>query len=75
MYCHFKVIKYFTIDKNYRGQGLGRELIEVIVDRAKTQDVAACLLLIVNALHTKEYSAVGFYEKCKFAKLSPVPQI
>ena len=75
MYCHFKVIKYFTIDKNYRGQGLGRELIEVIVDRAKTQDVAACLFLTVNALHTKEYSAVAFYEKCKFAKLSPVPQM
>ena len=35
---HFKVITYFAIDKNYRGQGLGRELIEVIVDRAKTQD-------------------------------------
>ena len=68
-------ITYFAIDKNYRGQGLGRELIEVIVDRAKTQDVAACLFLTVNALHTKEYSAVGFYEKCKFAKLSPVPQM
>ena len=75
MDCHFKVITYFAIDKNYRGQGLGRELIEVIVDRAKTQDVAACLLLTVNALHTKEYSAVGFYEKCKFAKLSPLPQM
>ena len=68
-------ITYFAIDKNYRGQGLGRELIDVIVDRAKTQDVAACLFLTVNALHTKEYSAVGFYEKCKFAKLSPVPQM
>ena len=68
-------ITYFAIDKNYRGQGLGRELIEVIVERAKTQDVAACLFLTVNALHTKEYSAVGFYEKCKFAKLSPVPQM
>ena len=68
-------ITYFAIDKNYRGQGLGRELIEVIVDRAKTQDVAACLFLTVNALHTKEYSAVGFYEKCKFAKLTPVPQM
>ena len=68
-------ITYFAIDKNYRGQGLGRELIEVIVERAKTQDVAACLFLTVNALHTKEYSAVGFYEKCKFAKLSPVPHM
>ena len=68
-------ITYFAIDKNYRGQGLGRELIDVIVERAKTQDVAACLFLTVNALHTKEYSAVGFYEKCRFAKLSPVPQM
>ena len=68
MDCHFKVITYFAIDKNYRGQGLGREIIEVIVDRAKTQDVAACLFLTVNALHTKEYIEVGFYEKCKFAK-------
>ena len=68
-------ITYFAIDKNYRGQGVGRELIEVIVERAKTQDVAACLFLTVNALHTKEYSAVGFYEKCKFAKLSPVPHM
>ena len=68
-------ITYFAIDKKYRGQGLGRELIDVIVERAKTQDVAACLFLRVNALHTKEYSAVGFYEKCRFAKLSPLPQM
>lgn len=68
-------ITYFAIDKKYRGQGLGKELIDVIVERAKTQDVAACLFLTVNALHTKEYSAVGFYEKCRFAKLSPVPQM
>ncbi|MCF2659620.1 GNAT family N-acetyltransferase [Parabacteroides distasonis] len=68
-------ISYFAIDKHYMGQGLGREIIDVIVERAKTQDVAACLFLTVNALHTKEYSAVGFYEKCRFAKLSPVPQM
>ena len=28
----------------------------------------------VNALHTNSYSAVSFYEKNHFAKLTPVPQ-
>ena len=42
---------------------------------ARNQKVSGCVFLTVNALHTSAYSAVGFYEKNHFAKLTPVPQM
>lgn len=67
-------ITYLAVRKDRRGQKIGIDLVYEIAERAKKQNIAGCLFLTVNALHTKEYSAVGFYEKCKFAKLTPVPQ-
>ena len=39
------------------------------------QRYAGCVFLTVRAWHTSDYSAVGFYEKNQFAKLTPVPQM
>lgn len=68
-------ITYIAVRNDRRKRKIGIDLVYEIAEWAKRQDMAGCLFLTVNALHTKEYSAVGFYEKCKFAKLTPVPQM
>ena len=68
-------ITYIAVRQDRRGENIGGDLVNEIAEWAKRQDMAGCLFLTVNALHTKEYSAVRFYEKCKFAKLTPVPQM
>ena len=60
-------ITYLAVDERYGKQGLGRILVEAIVEKAQNQDLAGCQFLTVEALHTKDYSAVGFYEKCGFS--------
>ena len=40
--------------------------IAYLADLARTQTLAGCQFLTVEALATKEYSAVGFYDKCGF---------
>ena len=46
---------------------IGYFLIKQIADLARRQTLAGCQFLTVEALATKEYSAVGFYERCGFA--------
>lgn len=48
-------------------RGLGHIIVEAIVEKAQNQDLAGCQFLTVEALHTKDYSAVGFYERCGFS--------
>jgi len=52
-----------SMDKFIRGDFL----IKQIADLARRQTLAGCQFLTVEALATKEYSAVGFYERCGFA--------
>lgn len=60
-------IAYLAIQKEYRGKKLGRAIIKLIADKARSQTFAGCQFLTVEALATKEYSAVGFYERCGFS--------
>ena len=60
-------IAYFAIQKNWQGKHIGDFLIKQIADLARRQTLAGCQFLTVEALATKEYSAVGFYERCGFA--------
>ena len=60
-------ITYLAVNEKYGRQGLGRIVVEVILEKAQNQDLAGCQFLTVEALHTKGYSAVGFYEKCGFS--------
>ena len=41
---------------------------------AKRQTLGGCLFVTVLALHKPNYSAVLFYEKCHFAKQTPLPK-
>ena len=60
-------IAYLAVAKNLRYKGLGRIIIESIVQKAQEQELAGCQFLTVEALNTNEYSAVSFYNKCNFS--------
>ena len=59
-------IAYLAVQQKYRGQHIGSAIIEQIAADARSQSFAGCQFLTVEALATKEYSAVGFYERCGF---------
>ena len=46
--------------------GIGDFIIKEIATQACSQTFAGCQFLTVEALATKEYSAIGFYERCGF---------
>lgn len=59
-------IAYLAVRNEYRGNGVGQSIVEMIAEKARTQSFAGCQFLTVEALATSEYSAVGFYERCGF---------
>ena len=59
-------IAYLAVQEKWRKRGVGSKLIEAIAERARSQNFAGCQFLTVEALATKEYSAVGFYSRCGF---------
>lgn len=59
-------IAYLAVHKKYRGNNIGRAIIRLIAEMARSQSFAGCQFLTVEALATKEYSAVVFYERCGF---------
>ena len=59
-------IAYLAVKKQWRNKHIGRFLIKQIAEDARSQRYAGCQFLTVEALATKEYSAVGFYERCGF---------
>jgi len=60
-------IAYLAVQSKWRGKHIGDFLIKQIADLARRQTLAGCQFLTVEALATKDYSAVGFYERCGFA--------
>lgn len=68
-------IAYLAIDRKFQKLHIGSALIEQITSMARKQKIAGCVFLTVRAWHTEDYSAVDFYEKNQFAKLTPVPQM
>lgn len=59
-------IAYLAVQQKWRGMGIGNFIIKETAIQARTQTFAGCQFLTVEALATKEYSAVGFYERCGF---------
>lgn len=59
-------IAYLAVKENHRKKGMGRLLIDAISQKARSQSFAGCLFLTVDAYVTKDYSAVGFYNRCGF---------
>lgn len=61
-------ITYLAVSATMQHKGIGYAVFDAIVDHARRQTVAGCQFITVNALHTKEYSAVDFYYKCGFSR-------
>ena len=59
-------IAYLAVRNEYRGNGVGQSIVEMIAEKARTQSFAGCQFLTVEALATSEYSAIGFYQRCGF---------
>ena len=68
-------IAYLAVDRKFQDLHIGSALTEQIVSMAQEQKLGGCVFLTVRAWHISEYSAVGFYEKNQFAKLTPIPQM
>ncbi len=60
-------IAYLAVDWRYCRMGIGREIIECIVRKAQSQELAGCQFITVDALSTGHYSATGFYTNSGFA--------
>lgn len=59
-------IAYLAVQQKYRGKRIGYAILEQIATDARSQTFAGCQFLTEEALATKEYSAVGFYQRCGF---------
>ncbi len=61
-YAH---IENVVTDNNYRGKGIGKELISYLIEKAKKMD---CYKIILNCSEEN----ISFYEKCSFVKTNEV---
>lgn len=58
-------ITYLAVEKSRRGQGIGEYIVNQVENKVQ-RDYPECEFLTVEAYKTKDYSAVGFYNKCDF---------
>jgi len=58
-------ITYLAVEKERRGQGIGEYIISQIEAKV-LRDNPECEFITVEAYKTKDYSAVGFYNRCDF---------
>lgn len=58
-------ITYLAVEKGRRGQGIGEYIISQ-VEAKVLRDNPECEFITVEAYKTKDYSAVGFYDRCDF---------
>lgn len=67
-------ITYLAVDRKYQHMNVGAEIVDDVCAMARQQSLAGCVFVTVLALHKDGYSAVPFYEKCHFAKQTPLPK-
>ena len=67
-------IAYLVVRKDFQHKNLGKAIVDEIAEYARRQTLAGCVFLTVKAYHTSRHSALGFYQKCHFAKLTPLPK-
>ena len=59
-------IDYLAVSENWRHKGLGEHIIAMIYEQCCKDRLSATMFITVEAIDTKDYSAVGFYKKCGF---------
>lgn len=67
-------IAYLAVDQKFQARHLGTAIVDEIARYAKAQTLAGCIFLTVKAYHTNEHSALSFYQKCRFARLTATPR-
>ena len=67
-------IAYLVVRDGFQHKHLGKAIVDEIAEYARRQTLAGCVFLTVKAYHTSSHSALGFYQKCHFAKLTPLPK-
>lgn len=68
-------ITYLAVSKERQHNGIGSSVVEAIADKARTQGIAGCQFLTVNALNVSGYSAVGFYSSIGFSRYGNISQV
>ena len=63
-------ITYLAVERRRRGQGIGEYIISQ-VEAKVLRDNPECEFITVEAYKTKDYSAVGFYDRCDFTPAEP----
>lgn len=64
-------IAYLAVRQDCRGKGIGSSIVDYIIELARSQKLAGCQFLTVEALAMADYSAVRFYYSCGFAPSEP----
>lgn len=59
-------IDYLAVSENWKCKGLGEHIIAKIYEQCCKDRLSATMFITVEAIDTKDYSAVGFYKKCGF---------
>ena len=59
-------INYLAVNQDYQGKHIGSKIIDTISKFKDDDFYNHPLFISVDALCTKEYSAVGFYDRCRF---------
>ena len=59
-------IDYLAVSENWRDKGLGEHIIAKIYEKCCKDTLSATMFITVEAINTKDYSAVSFYKKCGF---------
>ena len=68
---HSWAVYWLAVDSNYSGQGIGTQLVEKVIEEAKTKNTAC--LYVETCGCEDQISARKLYEKCGFKKVGEVP--
>ncbi len=67
---HKSMIHAMYVDPDYRKYGIGRQLVESVIDRAKEMNLEQIHLWVLHSEHST--SAAKFYKKCGFEGQGPM---
>ena len=59
-------LTYLAVSENFQRQGWGKWIVEVIVEKARSQTFAGCQFLAVDALIGEGNNTIPFYTQCGF---------
>lgn len=67
-------ITYLAVSEECQHIGIGSTIVKAIAEKARSQSVAGCQFLTVNALNISGYSAVAFYSNLGFSRYGNICQ-